>query len=78
MKHYFILLFSLISGSLMAQIPANYYNSATGLNGYELKSQLHSIISNGHSDQGYDALYEGYETTDSDNYYENDGSVLDM
>ncbi len=62
----------------MAQIPANYYNAATGLNGYELKSQLHAIISNGHSNQGYDALYEGYETTDSDNYYENDGSVLDM
>jgi len=78
MKHIFLLISSLISWGLLAQIPLNYYDSATGLNGYELKSQLHSIISSGHSDQGYNALYDGYETTDSDDYYENDGSVLDM
>lgn len=72
-------IFTLISSLvLFAQIPSNYYNDAQGLTGFALKSELHTIITNGHSDQGYNALYMGYETTDSDNYYENDGSVLDM
>lgn len=72
---FFLVLFS---ANLFAQIPTNYYDDALGMTGFSLKSELHSIISNGHSDQGYGALYSGYETTDSDNYYENDGSVLDM
>lgn len=78
MKKLILLLIIFSTFSLFAQIPANYYDSANGLSGYALKSELHSIISNGHSDQGYDALYDGYVSTDSDNYYENDGSVLDM
>ena len=60
-----------------AQIPTGYYNSATG-SGYTLKTQLKTIITNGHIDQGYNALYSGYVNTDADNYYENDGSILDM
>lgn len=60
-----------------AQIPTGYYDSATGT-GYTLKSQLHSIISAGHVDKGYSALYTGYLTTDTDSYYENDGTLLDM
>ncbi len=75
-----ILLIVLFASTLLvhSQIPANYYDSAIGLSGYTLKSELHSIISNGHIDNGYDELYNGYISTDSDNYYENDGSVLDM
>src|SRR5690606_10827799 len=42
------------------------------------KSKLSQIISAGASDRGYDGLYTGYPTTDSDHYYENDGTVLDM
>ncbi len=72
------LLFLLIGISLNAQIPANYYDSADGLTGYTLKSQLRSIISNGHINRDYDDLYNGYQTTDTDYYYENDGTVLDM
>ncbi|WP_304197518.1 endonuclease [Flavobacterium alvei] len=67
------LLFSLIS---YAQIPAGYYNTATGT-GYTLKTQLYNIIK-GHTDNGYAGLYTTYQTSDRDYYYENDGTILDM
>lgn len=79
MKHFYFLLL-LVSSISFAQIPSNYYDSANGLTGYALKTQLKSIITNGHNDQGYGALYTGYITTHSDNIaetgYENDNSIL--
>ena len=60
-----------------SQIPSGYYSSATG-SGYTLKTQLKNIISNGHIDQGYGALYIAYQTSDTDIFYENDNTVLDM
>ncbi|MDT0557299.1 endonuclease [Ichthyenterobacterium sp. W332] len=79
MKHIYIF-FILISTIVYAQVPANYYNSANGLSGFTLKTELRDIITNGHVDQGYSALYTGYETTHSDNIaetgYENNNSVL--
>ena len=59
-----------------SQIPSGYYNTATGT-GYTLKTQLYNIIK-GHTDNGYGGLYTTYATSDIDNFYENDGSVLDM
>ena len=76
-KNIFLMLL-LFSFSMNAQIPANYYNSANGMTGYALKTELSDIISNGHINRGYSNLYNGYMTTDTDNYYENDGTVLDM
>lgn len=71
-----LLLLSAIFG--LAQIPAGYYSSATG-SGYTLKTQLKSIISSGHIDQGYAALWNLYtQSAYRDNYYENDGSLLDI
>lgn len=61
-----------------AQVPAGYYNSAQGLTGYALKSELSTIITNGHTAQSYGALWTVYYTSDVDNYYENDGTVLDI
>jgi endonuclease I len=58
-------------------IPVGYYNTATG-NGYVLKSQLASIISNNYNDRGYGGLYTTYLTSDKDFYYENNGTMLDM
>lgn len=58
--------------------PAGYYNGANGLSGYQLKSALSTIITNGHIDRGYGALYNAYPNTDADNFYDNDGTVLDM
>ncbi len=62
----------------IAQIPTGYYDGTTGLTGAALKTKLSSIITSGHLAKSYDNLYIGYPSTDSDKYYENDGSVLDM
>jgi len=62
----------------MAQAPANYYDGTSTLTGYALKTKLSSIITAGHQDKGYDGLYDIYPTSDTDKYYENDGTVLDM
>ncbi|MRX68731.1 Por secretion system C-terminal sorting domain-containing protein [Flavobacterium resistens] len=74
-KNYFLLLLVLTSIGF-AQIPSGYYNTATGT-GYTLKTQLYNIIK-GHTDNGYAGLYTTYQTSDVDNFYENDGTVLDM
>ncbi|MDH7447203.1 endonuclease [Aquimarina sp. 2201CG14-23] len=69
-----------------SQVPTNYYDSATG-SGYTLKTQLKNIIDSDNdgltpefqsTDPGYSALYTTYLTSDSDSYYENNGTVLDM
>lgn len=76
MKNIYTLLLLTLSLKVFAQIPANYYNNATGT-GYVLKTQLYNII-NGHTDQGYGGLYTTYLTSDKDFYYENNGTLLDM
>lgn len=76
MKKIYSLLFLLTFTFGIAQIPSGYYTSATG-SGYALKTQLYNIIKD-HSDNGYAGLYTTYETSDIDNFYENDGTVLDM
>ncbi len=76
MKKFKVLLFILLTSVTFGQIPAGYYNSATGT-GYTLKTQLYNIIKN-HTDFGYSGLYTTYLTSDKDFYYENDGTVLDM
>lgn len=77
MKHLYFFFF-LFSSIAFTQIPSNYYDSANGLSGYTLKTQLKTIITTGHIDQGYNLLLTGYQTTDNDSFYENDNSVLDM
>ncbi|TDO73666.1 putative secreted protein (Por secretion system target) [Flavobacterium chryseum] len=74
-KIYSYLLLMFVSVGI-AQIPSGYYNAATGT-GYTLKTQLYNIIK-GHTDNGYAGLYTTYQTSDVDNFYENDGTVLDM
>jgi endonuclease I len=64
--------------NIFAQIPTGYYDGTTGLTGAALKTKLSQIITNGHSTKSYDNLYNGYPSTDTDNYYEKDGSVLDL
>ena len=76
-KYIYLLLTLSLSGLCDAQIPSGYYNSATG-NGYNLKSQLKFIITNGHIAQEYDELYNAYISSDSDIFYENDNTVLDI
>ena len=61
-----IILFSVFAGLAHAQAPAGYYNSANGLSGAALKTELSSIITNGHMDKGYSGLWTAYKTTDID------------
>ena len=78
MKNYYSYLLLLLSVIATAQAPANYYNNATGT-GYTLKTQLKTIITNGHIDKSYAGLWTIYTNSAfRDNYYENDGSLLDL
>ncbi len=54
-----------------------YYENASGLTGYALKTALHAIISN-HSTQSYSSLWTFFSSHEKDNYYENDGTILDI
>lgn len=45
-KYLSLLLLLFLATNLFAQIPAGYYDSATGLTGEELKAALHNIIDN--------------------------------
>ncbi|WP_394758383.1 endonuclease [Flavobacterium sp.] len=67
------LLFSIYS---FAQIPTGYYSTATGT-GYILKTQLYNKIK-AHTDKGYTGLWTTYATSDRDNQYENDNSIIDI
>ncbi|MEM5564470.1 endonuclease [Psychroserpens sp. AS72] len=86
MKHFYFILTLLISTVAFSQIPAGYYDSATGT-GFALKTQLKNIIDNDDDglttefiaqDLGYSALYVTYQLSDVDLYYENNGTLLDM
>ncbi|HEU0136612.1 MAG TPA: endonuclease [Flavobacterium sp.] len=78
MKNIYTLLLLATTLSTLAQAPATYYNNATGT-GYTLKTQLKTIITNGHSDQGYGALWTLYNNQAfRDNFYEDNGTILDM
>jgi|UPI0004873C72 endonuclease I len=87
MKQFFTFLAFLFFLNSIAQIPSGYYTTATG-SGLMLKTQLKKIIDNVndglssehlHTDQGYGALMTLYtHSAFRDNFYENDGSLLDM
>lgn len=78
MKKISIFLLLIFISFSYGQIPNGYYDNAQGLSGYQLKTALKNIITNGHNPHSYGDLYNAYETTDTDYYYENDGTVLDM
>jgi endonuclease I len=66
----------LLSIYSLAQIPPNYYTTATGT-GYTLKTQLYNKIK-GHINRGYTGLWTTYATSDRDNQYENDNTIFDL
>lgn len=55
-----------------------YYKGTEGLSGFALKSKLHEIISQQIYSYKYTQVASLYAATDIDNYYEKDGSVLDI
>jgi len=75
-KKIFLITEFLLTMMAYAQIPAGYYNSATGT-GYTLKTQLYNKIKV-QTVLSYDALWTTYATSDRDNQYENDNTILDI
>ncbi|WP_299527477.1 endonuclease [uncultured Lutibacter sp.] len=72
-----LLLVYFVTFTIYSQIPAGYYDTAIGTN-YTLKTQLYNIIDN-HTVLSYTpGLWDTYQTSDRDIYYENDGTILDM
>jgi endonuclease I len=68
MKKLYILIY-LFTNLLAAQIPAGYYNSATGLSGEDLRNALKTIISTGHIKLPYTSststdVWKSYQHTD--------------
>ncbi len=78
MKKLTTLFLSFFISLAIAQVPMGYYDGTAGLSGASLKTKLSEIISAGALDKGYESLMEAYVSTDSDHFYENDGTVLDM
>lgn len=76
MKTKLLLIVLLCSIYTFGQIPSGYYSTATGT-GYTLKTQLYNKIKN-HTDKGYSGLWTTYATSDRDNQYENDNSIIDI
>jgi len=66
----------LLTGFCAFAQPAAYYNAATAT-GYDLKVQLFGIIKD-HTVKSYNQLYTCYQTSDRDNFYEEDGTILDL
>lgn len=77
MKKLYSLFTLLFVAVVFAQAPANYYNSATG-SGYALKTQLKNIITAGHNERTYASLWQLYNTSLRDRYYEDDNSLMDI
>ena len=86
MKKLYVLTTLLITITMSAQVPAGYYNTATG-SGYTLKTQLRKIIDDNNDgisgerlaqDNGYSGLYVTFVSSDKDFYFENNGTLLDM
>ena len=74
MRRTFLLLgFFAIVTVAVAQPPANYYNSANGLTGDQLKMALHNIIK-GHNSISYNQIWNAFWSTDN----KGDGVVWDM
>lgn len=73
MKKLFSLIIALTFALFAAAQPANYYNSANGLTGNQLKVALHNIIK-GHSSISYAQLWNAFWSTDN----KGNGVVWDM
>jgi endonuclease I len=70
----FNLIFLLITASISAQIPANYYNNTQGLTGYALKTALYEILAETHNPQPYSNHWSFFEMAD----VKENGTVWDI
>lgn len=73
MKKTVFLFIGLIFALMVSAQPANYYNSANGLTGNQLKVALHNIVK-GHTQVSYSNLWSAFWSTDN----KGNGVVWDM
>ncbi len=73
MKKTLFLLLSLSIALFATAQPSNYYNSANGLTGNQLKAALHNIVK-GHTSITYGQLWDAFWSTDN----KGNGVVWDM
>ena len=74
LKRPLLLVFLLMAGmAVWAQIPANYYKTAEGKTGQDLRAALHNIIKK-HTEKNYSELKYIYPDTDGDS----DGKLIDI
>ena len=73
MKRILLLVIGLLFTLMLSAQPANYYNSANGLSGNQLKVALHNIIK-GHTSISYSQIWNAYWSTDN----KGNGIVWDM
>ncbi len=66
----FLLFLSIAFFTVRGQIPAGYYDSANGLNGDALKTELNNII-DGHTELSYDYAKTALRETDEDTFNSN-------
>ena len=64
LKQSFTAIFIFISIFCIAQAPAGYYNTATGLNCSQLKTALKNIVTTGNNAQTYNSIWTQYTSTD--------------
>jgi endonuclease I len=62
-KHFLIIIFSVLSVLSLKAQPPGYYSNAEGLSGNELKQALHEIIRN-HTRQSYSTIWTLFYSTD--------------
>jgi len=65
MKKIITLVLTFITISIYAQIPAGYYDTASGLTGEPLKAALNDII-DGHTEFSYTEVWNQLKYTDED------------
>ncbi|WP_194852570.1 endonuclease [Nonlabens antarcticus] len=78
MKKITLIALILISYLGTAQAPTGYYDSAESLSGFQLKTELKAIISNGFNSRTYGDLLTLYATSDNDEYYPGQEGNIDQ
>ncbi len=76
MKQFYFIFFFIFTSLSFSQIPGNYYDSANGLTGYALKTELSNITSTGHTARTYDQLYDGDGVSGSQGYVDTHSDVF--
>jgi endonuclease I len=56
----------------------HFYTSIPNVSGYELKTKLSNLLGRTHRKISYDDLHKAYKKIDRDQFYDADGTIMDM